>query len=95
MITEIAPEHSDALLQRGRAFSQSRGICGAHWESDIVYGRLIGAATVARLRANPVFTAQIQAAGLEVSQARTRGATSAGDCAWEKAALEASLLMAP
>ncbi|MFC6283840.1 MULTISPECIES: acid phosphatase [Polaromonas] len=95
VLTEVAPERSDALLQRGRAFSQSRGICGVHWQSDIEAGRLIGAATVARLHANPVFNAQVDAARLEVARARAQGSTPGRDCAAEAAALGSSSMLAP
>jgi acid phosphatase (class A) len=94
-LAEIAPEREDLLLQRGRAFSQSRGICGAHWKSDIEAGRLIGAATVARLHANPVFVAQLEAARLEVARARARSAAPAIDCVAETSALAASSVLAP
>lgn len=95
VLTEVAPERSDALLQRGRAFSQSRGICGVHWQSDIEAGRLIGAATVARLHANPVFNAQVEAARLEVARARAQGSTPGRDCAAEAAALGSASMLAP
>ncbi|MCY1169795.1 MAG: phosphatase PAP2 family protein [Pseudomonadota bacterium] len=95
VLTEVAPERSDALLQRGRAFSQSRGICGVHWQSDIEAGRLIGAATMARLHANPVFNAQVEAARLEVARARAQGSTPGRDCAAEAAALGSSSMLAP
>ncbi|GAC1389742.1 MAG: hypothetical protein NVSMB34_01900 [Variovorax sp.] len=95
VLTEVAPDRGDALLQRGRAFAQSRGICGAHWQSDIEAGRLVGAATVARLHANPVFNAQLEAARGEVAQARARGARPARDCAAEAAALATSSALAP
>jgi len=48
VLAEIAPERSNALLQRGYAFGQSRGICGVHWQSDIVAGREVAAAAFAR-----------------------------------------------
>lgn len=95
VLAEVAPGRSDAVLQRGRAFAQSRGICGAHWQSDIEAGRLIGAATVARLHSNPVFIAQVDAARDEVTKARAAGATSLRDCASEAAALASSSLLAP
>ena len=95
MLTEIAPDRADAILQRGRAFGQSRGICGVHWRSDIEAGRLIGAATVGRLHANPVFAAQLKAARAEIAGERSRGATPAGDCAAEAAALATSSGLAP
>jgi acid phosphatase (class A) len=94
-LTEIAPDHADAILQRGRAFGQSRGICGAHWKSDIESGRIIGAATFAKLHASPVFMAQMAAARAEVSKARSRGAAPSGNCAAEPAALATSSLLAP
>jgi acid phosphatase (class A) len=93
VLAEIAPERADALLQRGRAFSQSRAICGVHWQSDIEAGRLTGAATVARLHANPVFVAQMQAAQREIANARRGDAP--GDCAAEAAALASSSRIAP
>ncbi|MFT3721079.1 acid phosphatase [Pseudorhodoferax sp.] len=96
VLTEIAPERTDALLQRGRAYGQSRGICGVHWKSDIEAGRLMGAATVARLRANDVFNAQVAAARAEVAQARAAGRQPpAADCAAEASALALSAQLAP
>lgn len=74
ILSEMAPERSDAILQRGLAFGQSRVICGAHWQSDVDAGRLIGAATVARLHAHAEFQAQFKAARTELQQARMHNA---------------------
>ena len=63
ILAEMAPERANALVARGQAFGQSRVICGVHWQSDVTQGRIIGAATVARLHADPVFRAQVDAAG--------------------------------
>ena len=57
ILCEIAPERADAILARGRAFGQSRVICNVHWHSDVVEGRFMGAAAVARLHADPAFRA--------------------------------------
>jgi acid phosphatase (class A) len=94
-LTEIAPDRADAILQRGRAFGQSRGICGVHWKSDIESGRIIGAATFARLQTNAVYGAQVEAARAEVVRERSRGAAPTGDCAAEAAALATSNSLAP
>jgi len=94
-LAEIAPERADAVLQRGRAFGQSRGVCGVHWRSDIEAGRTAGAATFARLQTNPVFQAQLEAARAEVAKERGSGATPQSDCGAEAAALAASTSMAP
>ncbi|HME33573.1 MAG TPA: phosphatase PAP2 family protein [Terriglobales bacterium] len=40
ILSEIAPDRTDALLARGRAFGQSRVVCNVHWESDVIEGRL-------------------------------------------------------
>jgi acid phosphatase (class A) len=95
VLTEVVPDREDAILQRGRAFSQSRAICGAHWQSDIEAGRLIGAATVARLHADSVFKAQLEAARTEIAKARARGLVPASDCAAETATIAASAIDSP
>jgi len=95
VLAEIAPARSNAILQRGRSFSQSRAICGVHWKSDIEAGRLVGAATVARLHADPVFLAQLQAARMELSGVQTKTAASPPDCRAEADALAATRHMQP
>jgi acid phosphatase (class A) len=94
-LTEIAPDRADAILQRGRAFGQSRGICGAHWKSDIESGRIIGAATFARLQTNAVYGAQMEAAHAELAKEHSRGAAPSRDCAAEAAALATSSSLVP
>ena len=95
VLTELAPDRADALLQRGRAFSQSRGICGVHWQSDIEAGRLVASATVARMHSNAVFNAQMAAARDEVAKARAAGAPQSAACAAEAATIAGSSTMAP
>ena len=96
VLTQVAPDHADALLARGRAFAQSRGICGVHWKSDIEAGRLVGTATVARLQANPTFDAQAAAAHEEIASARAAGSAPApADCDAEARAMSLSARLAP
>lgn len=66
VLAELNPDRADAILQRGREFGQSRLICDAHWQSDIDAGRVIGAATVARLHADATFRADLDAARAEI-----------------------------
>ena len=87
VLAELAPERANALLQRGHAFGQSRVICGVHWQSDVDAGRLMGAATIARLHADPSFKAQAALAAEEIRQAHAKGLTSPLDCAAEARAL--------
>ncbi|OYU74001.1 MAG: acid phosphatase [Burkholderiales bacterium PBB5] len=87
ILAELAPERADALLQRGHAFGQSRVVCGYHWQSDVDHGRQVGAAAVARLHADPTFTAQAALAKAEIDAARAQGLKSPGNCAAEAQAL--------
>ena len=87
LLAGIAPDRADAVLQRAHAFGQSRVICGVHWQSDVDNGRVMGAAAVARLQSDPVFTAQLALARQEVADARAKGATSPLNCTLEKTAL--------
>jgi acid phosphatase (class A) len=94
-LAKIEPDRADTILQRGRAFGQSRGICGAHWKSDIESGRVVGAATFARLHASSVYVAQMQAARAEVAKERSQGAAPSVNCDAEAAALATSSSLAP
>jgi acid phosphatase (class A) len=86
-LTEIAPDRSVAILARGISFGESRMICGVHWHSDIEAGRIVGAATVSRLHADPVFVAQMALAKKEIDSARAAGLKPALDCAAESRVL--------
>lgn len=87
VLAEINPERENALLSRGLAFGQSRVICNAHWQSDVDAGRIMGAATVARLHADSAFLKDIRLARQERVRARTAGQAARLDCAAEAAAL--------
>src|SRR5688572_533565 len=87
ILSEIAPDRTDALLARGAAYGESRNVCNVHWHSDLVHGRVIGAGTVARLRAEPAFRADLEAARSELAAVRDQSAKPTRDCAGEAAAL--------
>ncbi|MDF2617909.1 MAG: phosphatase family protein [Xanthobacteraceae bacterium] len=89
VFAQINPERADALLKRGLEFGQSRVICDAHWQSDVDAGRIMGAATAARLQTDPAFLADLQAAKAEVEAAKAKSALSVSECAAEAAALAA------
>jgi acid phosphatase (class A) len=87
ILGEVAPEHTDAILARGRSYGESRLVCNVHWQSDVVQGRFMAASVVARLHANADFRADLDAARTEVAQTRSRGLKPTRDCAAESAAL--------
>ena len=83
ILSEIAPERGDAILARGRAFGDSRLVCNVHWESDVIEGRFLGAATVARLHDDPTFLADLDAAKGELAAVRAKALPPQRDCAAE------------
>ena len=87
ILTELAPDRAEHLLLRGRQFGESRNVCNAHWYSDIVAGRLVGAAAVARLHASPEFLTAMEAARADIERMRSRAMRPAADCAAEAEAL--------
>jgi hypothetical protein len=87
ILSEIAPDQTNAIIARGRAFGESRVVCNVHWESDVAEGRLIGAATLARLHAEPAFRADLQDARAELTAVRAKGLQPTRDCAAEAEAL--------
>jgi acid phosphatase (class A) len=80
ILTEVAPDQTDAILARGRAFGQSREVCNVHWESDVIEGRFIGAAAVGRLHADSSFLADLAAAKTELAAVRAKGFKPNRDC---------------
>lgn len=70
ILSELAPDRADAILARGLAYGESRVICGVHYASDVEAGRLVGAAMVARLKADPTFQRDFIEARREIDRAR-------------------------
>ena len=87
VLAELAPDRADMLISRGRAFGQSRVVCNVHWQADVNEGRTMGAATVARLHADPAFRADLDAAGTELAAVRARSLRPARNCKAEADAL--------
>jgi acid phosphatase (class A) len=87
ILSEVAPEQTDALLARGLAFGHSRVICNVHWQSDVNEGRIMGAGAVARLHGDPAFRADMEGAKAELAAVRAKGLKPQRDCTVEPAAL--------
>jgi acid phosphatase (class A) len=91
ILTELSPDRAEQLLARGRAFGESRNVCNVHWYSDVVAGRLVGSAAVARLHANESFQAAMKAARADITRVRAAGLGSTSDCEAESDALASPL----
>ncbi|MEA3456165.1 MAG: hypothetical protein U9R26_06630 [Campylobacterota bacterium] len=86
-LAEIDPDHATKILARGRAYSESRIVCNAHWYSDIMWGRTMGAGTVAKLHADPEYQKRVKAAKAELKSVRRKELKPVNDCHFEAEAL--------
>ncbi|WP_395335449.1 phosphatase PAP2 family protein [Novosphingobium sp. BL-8H] len=87
ILVELVPDRTDAILQRGRDFGESRLVCNAHWASDVDAGRVIAAAAVARLHADRAFQADLAAARAELARQNRPAPPATETCATEAASL--------
>jgi acid phosphatase (class A) len=74
ILADLAPDRATEILERARAYSESRVVCGVHYPSDIANGRLNGSALFALLDSSPEFRADMEKARAEVAAARAAGA---------------------
>ncbi len=70
LLAEIAPDRAAALLARGRAYGESRVVCGVHNASAVEAGRLSAASTLTAMQGDPAFTADLAAARQEIAALR-------------------------
>ncbi|MCX7864376.1 MAG: phosphatase PAP2 family protein [Novosphingobium sp.] len=85
ILAELVPDRAAQIVARGIAFGDSRRICNVHWLSDVEQGRAIAAAVVARLHADPQFSADLEAARAEARKRLAKPVIA--DCALEEASL--------
>lgn len=73
ILAELFPEQADIIMVRGQEFGISRNICNVHWHSDVVAGRMMGAAVVARLHTNEDFLMDMLVAKAEIQKISKTG----------------------
>ncbi|PKU26350.1 phosphatidic acid phosphatase [Telmatospirillum siberiense] len=84
LLAELLPDQASAILARGRAFGESRIVCGVHNASAVEAGRLTAAAALAAVHASPEFQADLTAAKEELAALRADAkAARPRDCAAE------------
>ncbi len=76
LLAEIDPIHAAGIVNRGRAFGESRVVCGVHYLSDVEAGRLTASALVAALHGAPEFETDVAAARAELTTLRAANAVS-------------------
>lgn len=92
VLAEVEPARSAQLLARGRAYGESRVVCGVHYASDVDAGRALSTALVAALSANDEFQSDVRAARAEID---ARRGTGTGEPDGARCALEQSELTRP
>ena len=86
IIAQLAPDRAAQVLARGRAFADSRAVCGVHTVSAIESGMLLASAQFAGSQAEPAFRVDVEAARAELVALRTSGPKpDATACATEAA----------
>jgi acid phosphatase (class A) len=84
ILAEAAPDRATPILLRGRAFGDSRAVCGVHTQGAVEAGRLNGAALVAAFHGQPQFRADLDEVRQELAELRRSGpAPDAAACARE------------
>lgn len=62
ILARIFPQYADDLMARGIDYGQSRLICGVHYPTDIVAGRILGDVMLQKLYQDEEFTKLLQSA---------------------------------
>jgi len=71
LLAELLPVRAGQIIGRGRAFGESRVICGVHYPSDVVAGQTIATAVIAAMQSDPEFMADRDAAKAELDAVRS------------------------
>lgn len=81
LLAQIAPDRATPLLARGRAYGESRIVCGVHNASAVEAGRLSASSTLTALQGDPAFTADLAAAKQEIATLRQTASAATLDTA--------------
>jgi acid phosphatase (class A) len=91
LLTELAPDRATAIMARGRAYGESRIVCGVHNSTAVEAGRMTSASTLAAVHAQAAFQADLALARAELTALRADPATPKP----ENCAAEATLVSQP
>lgn len=74
ILASLAPDRASLILARGRAYADSRAVCGVHTVSATEAGVMLASAQFAVSQSTPAFRADLEAARAELAALRTSGA---------------------
>jgi acid phosphatase (class A) len=84
VLATLAPDRASLILARGRAYADSRAVCGVHTVSATEAGVILASAQFAVTQSAPGFQADLEAARAELAALRASGAKpDAAACAKE------------
>ena len=87
VLSSVAPERAQQVLERGRAYGDSRFVCGAHNESAVEAGMLSASSTMILVATKAAYQRDLAEARDELAMLRA-SAPPAGNCAAETALLQ-------
>ena len=67
ILAALAPDHATGILARGRAYGESRVVCGSHSLSAVRGGWMAGSAMFAALNGSPAFRRDFESAAHELA----------------------------
>lgn len=78
VLAALAPDRTQEVLQRGRAYGDSRFVCGAHNESAVEAGMLSATATMTAVAGKSTYQADLAEARAELAALRASGPPAQG-----------------
>ncbi|MDB5708081.1 MAG: phosphatidic acid phosphatase [Sphingomonas bacterium] len=91
LLSELVPDRATMIMARGRAYGESRIVCGVHNATAVEAGRMTSASTLAAVHAQAAFQADLALARAEMTALRADPATPKP----ENCAAEAALVSQP
>jgi len=86
VLAELLDDRAAPIMARGRAYGESRVVCGVHNMSAVEAGRMVASSTLAVVRTEPAYQDAVVAARRELAALRKIGAApSAQACSAEEA----------
>jgi len=82
VLASLIPDRTQQILERGRAYGDSRFVCGAHNESAVEAGMLSATATMTAIAGKEAYQADLARARVELTALRIDGTPPQG-CAAE------------
>jgi len=92
ILAELLPDQATAILARGRAYGESRVVCGVHNATAVDAGRLSATLSLVRMRVSPDFQKAMDSAGVELRGLVHPPHPAKERCAAEAKAMSVSIL---